>query len=1091
MLVARAISGIISIFTISCMLIQSGGLPTVTITGPPDGSVSLTRTVEITGSASGSDSVWSQTTAADFNSGTRDNVVVDPAGSIILSPGIYDDFNDNSLDTARWTKRTEMYGVIATETGGQLRFSGTKTGGTYWWGRSELISTAYMSDNISADLASFSGGGSGYATAISMRQDDSNFVSLGLDYDPGYFGGNGVNIFLATMVAGFYQDQSLGIATGNSYNYRISHELGTVRCYQDNVLIASKAMSLSNSYVFLYSATRSNGDYVTAVWDNVKGALVTGGEYTSKAYDTLSTDPVLKRASWSADIPSGTGIGLFVRSSASASMASPTAWYQLGNGQTAGLPAVKRYLQYKVNLTSTGGTGTPVFNDISLTYSKPVKKVELSTDEQATWTVPNGTAKWRATLSLPEGSTRVWVRATDAAGDVALSSLTVKVDTLPPEGTIAIDKGAPCCGQTGVSITLNAADMFGVTSVILSEDPGFADAEWTSFRSPLAFELSPGDGEKTVYARFRDANGWESRVVLDKIVLDTLPPDGSVVIDGGAAYTRRAEVSLDLLATDLSGVREVMVSNSADFRAATWTPWKPKLNWTLEPGSGEHTVFVRFRDGVPHESATTSDSIILDTTPPLVSVTIDSGAAYTRFTNVSVRLDSSDDFKVESMLVSLAPDLSGASWQPFQGQMLFDLPAGDGLKTVYARVRDSAGNEGVTSAGSITLDRAAPTATLNYLPREVDDRNLPVGWSGADATSGVATYDLQYRDGTGQWTDWILGTGATNAAFQGQEGHNYSFRARARDRAGNEAGYPAAVDNSVYVWPKYRPEVTVASPLPMSTVKGKITISGTAHHPDPRRSVVRVMVSLDGGPWNSVNGTVNWMTRLDTTRLKDGPHTMKVQSYDGERYSNTTVLDFEVRNPVTEWTTVGSLLMPMLLVAVIAAVLASVLLLFRRRSEVRRGPPLPSALPPEAAAPPLLSAPTLPVAPQPPAAGPVPSPPAIPAPERMKVVGSVNVDDLEEPAGEPIPAPRPKTPDDRKADEMAARERTVLKALSSLPRGLASSLWGIDMDDLAARVVRAEREDSPDGDLLIKINNRWYFGDETSLGTFMQEYKKA
>jgi hypothetical protein len=109
----------------------------------------------------------------------------------------------------------------------------------------------------------------------------------------------------------------------------------------------------------------------------------------------------------------------------------------------------------------------------------------------------------------------------------------------------------------------------------------------------------------------------------------------------------------------------------------------------------------------------------------------------------------------------------------------------------------------------------------------------------------------------------------------------------------------------------------------------------------------------------------------------------------------------------------------------------------------------------------------------------------------MKVVGSVNVDDLEEPAEEPIPAPRPKTPDDRKADEMAARERTVLKALSSLPRGLASSLWGIDMDDLAARVVRAERKDSPDGDLLIKINNRWYFGDETSLGTFMQEYKKG
>jgi hypothetical protein len=69
------------------------------------------------------------------------------------------------------------------------------------------------------------------------------------------------------------------------------------------------------------------------------------------------------------------------------------------------------------------------------------------------------------------------------------------------------------------------------------------------------------------------------------------------------------------------------------------------------------------------------------------------------------------------------------------------------------------------------------------------------------------------------------------------------------------------------------------------------------------------------------------------------------------------------------------------------------------------------------------------------------------------------------------------------------RESKVLKALSSLPRGLPSSLWSIEMEDLAAKVVKGERTINPDGDLLVKINNRWYYGDETDPGLFMQQYK--
>jgi hypothetical protein len=48
----------------------------------------------------------------------------------------------------------------------------------------------------------------------------------------------------------------------------------------------------------------------------------------------------------------------------------------------------------------------------------------------------------------------------------------------------------------------------------------------------------------------------------------------------------------------------------------------------------------------------------------------------------------------------------------------------------------------------------------------------------------------------------------------------------------------------------------------------------------------------------------------------------------------------------------------------------------------------------------------------------------------------------------------------------------------------------MDMDALAAVVAAAERKTNPDGETIIRINTRWYFGDEKNLGSFMQEYKK-
>jgi hypothetical protein len=63
-------------------------------------------------------------------------------------------------------------------------------------------------------------------------------------------------------------------------------------------------------------------------------------------------------------------------------------------------------------------------------------------------------------------------------------------------------------------------------------------------------------------------------------------------------------------------------------------------------------------------------------------------------------------------------------------------------------------------------------------------------WDSHDNLSSIATYDIQYRDGTsGAWTDLLTNTEETYSRFIGFDGHTYYFRVRARDHAGNQSTY--------------------------------------------------------------------------------------------------------------------------------------------------------------------------------------------------------------------------------------------------------------------------------------------------------------
>jgi len=99
-----------------------------------------------------------------------------------------------------------------------------------------------------------------------------------------------------------------------------------------------------------------------------------------------------------------------------------------------------------------------------------------------------------------------------------------------------------------------------------------------------------------------------------------------------------------------------------------------------------------------------------------------------------------------------------------------------------------------------TCDALPPSSAVHPLPIISETASFLVSWSGTDQTeagqglAGLTSYDIQVRDGAGEWTDWLTGTSLTSQTYNGADGHAYYFRSRARDNAYNVEAYPAGHD---------------------------------------------------------------------------------------------------------------------------------------------------------------------------------------------------------------------------------------------------------------------------------------------------------
>lgn len=352
--------------------------------------------------------------------------------------------------------------------------------------------------------------------------------------------------------------------------------------------------------------------------------------------------------------------------------------------------------------------------------------VQYSTADR--WQFPAGTSYG----VIPDGTWYWRVRTMDANGDWGPFSITYKltIDTRPPQSAplVPLNNAFYNSLDTISGVALDDKVGSGVDYVEILVKRVSDNYYWSgAFWSPLKTWLDTEGTEEWEYdsgnitwssgseylvksssvdlVGNREAGGIENSFVFD----NRTPKYLFLTINNDDVYTSNSTVTLSIESKD-HGYQSYQIAFSTD--GSIWTNWEKFVEtktFTLSNGDGEKFVHAKVKDKAGNVGGSVFDSIILDTTPPRdLGIQINGGAATTNSTSVSLSLSATDDTSgLKLMSFRSGTSRIWSTWENFSTNRSWVLNGGDGLKTVYFRVSDNAGNVAKTVYDTIVLNTSA------------------------------------------------------------------------------------------------------------------------------------------------------------------------------------------------------------------------------------------------------------------------------------------------------------------------------------------------------------------------------------------------
>jgi hypothetical protein len=233
---------------------------------------------------------------------------------------------------------------------------------------------------------------------------------------------------------------------------------------------------------------------------------------------------------------------------------------------------------------------------------------------------------------------------------------------------------------------------------MLSNEPDFLVSLWVKYNKTMTWTLPETLGPQTVYAKFKNIAGLVSQVVSDNIILDIHEGgfQGSLILNNGDQYTNNQTLTAKLDLTGGDAQSMMMLSEIPDFTGATWVPFTARMTYTTQKTDGAVTVYAKFKDRYGMTSNAVSDSIIIDTAAPTVTVLKPKMNAKVDTATVTIVGTASDNHDLRTVEVQLP----NGAWMPVDNPKSFSLDVylpTHATYTLAVRATDAAGNVGTST----------------------------------------------------------------------------------------------------------------------------------------------------------------------------------------------------------------------------------------------------------------------------------------------------------------------------------------------------------------------------------------------------------
>ncbi len=338
-----------------------------------------------------------------------------------------------------------------------------------------------------------------------------------------------------------------------------------------------------------------------------------------------------------------------------------------------------------------------------------------------------------------DGEKRIEVTLRDRAGnESAPAQVSVFLDTAPPlRPKLTPETALTNSTKLKVSLAAEEAEQIFVHGDVQPSDVTF---QWIPFAgSPLPpgegpgvrveVELKPGDGRKTIIARFRDTVKNESEAQTEVTLDQTLPEVRSVrsrdvanPADTDGRYRPGRVIEIIITSSEAGLVGNLTVTSDEtgyntgtqtllDAGGGTYTyVWESPPLAVVEKGGVVYQVSVELTDTAGNRVQDDSYTVTLTEDTILNEATLNDGALFTDARQVSLKVVAPGASEMFITGDVESTDKTG-KWIPFTSPIELLLSRGDGRKSVRVQLRDNVVNNLGTVSATITLDQTPPVIT--------------------------------------------------------------------------------------------------------------------------------------------------------------------------------------------------------------------------------------------------------------------------------------------------------------------------------------------------------------------------------------------